>query len=76
MNEHHVSSKVPCTIAIKVTLPVCLAAARRTSTNVPIALYSLLNVAPDDGLTIVRNMYSNLMKNKDYPQDFVLQFCL
>ena len=31
-------------------------AARRTGTNVPIALYSLLNVSPDDGLMIVRNM--------------------
>ena len=27
-----------------------------TGTNVPIALYSLLNVVPDDGLMIVRNM--------------------
>jgi len=35
---------------------VRLVAARRTGTNVPIAPYSLLNVAPDDGLMIVRNM--------------------
>ena len=33
-------------------------AARCTSTNVPTALYSLLNVALDDGLMIVQNMYS------------------
>jgi hypothetical protein len=32
------------------------AADRRTGTNVPVALYSLLNVAPDDGLMTVRNM--------------------
>ncbi len=32
------------------------AAARRTGTDVPIALYILLNVARDDGLMIVRNM--------------------
>ena len=32
------------------------AAARLTVTNAPIALYSLLNVAPDDGLITVRNM--------------------
>ena len=37
-------------------MPVRLAAARRTGTNVQIALYSLLNVAPDDGLMVVRNM--------------------
>ena len=30
-----------------------------------------LNVAPDDGLMIVRNMYSHLMKNKDYSQESV-----
>ena len=46
-------------------------AARRTDTNVLIVLYSLLNVAPDDGLMIVRNMYSHLTKNKDYSQEFV-----
>ena len=32
------------------------------STNVPIALYSLLNVAPDHGLIIVRNMCNQLTK--------------
>jgi hypothetical protein len=31
-------------------------AARHTGMYVPIALYSLLNVAPDDGLMTVRNM--------------------
>ena len=30
--------------------------------HTPIALYSLLNVAPDDRLMIVRNMYSHLTK--------------
>ena len=35
---------------------VRLAAARRTGTYVSIALYSLLNVGPDEGLMIVRNM--------------------
>ena len=43
---------------------------------VPIALYSLLNVAPDDGLRIVRNMYSQLTKNKDYSHEFVHLFGL
>ena len=37
-------------------VPVRLAVARRTGMNVPIALYSLLNVAADDELMIVRNM--------------------
>ena len=32
---------------------------------------SLLNVVPDDGLMIVRNMYSHLVKNKDYSQESV-----
>ena len=36
--------------------------ARRTGTNVPIALYSLLNVAPGDELMIVRNRQSHLTK--------------
>ena len=35
---------------------VRLAAARRASMYVPVALYSFLNVAPDDGLMVVRNM--------------------
>ena len=30
--------------------------ARRTGANVPIALYNLFSVGPDDGLMIVRNM--------------------
>ena len=43
----------------------------RTYRHVPIALYSLLNDAPDDGLMIVRNMWSQIMKNKDYSQESV-----
>ena len=39
-----------------ILVPERLTAARRTGTNVPIALYSLLNVAPDDGPIRVRNM--------------------
>ena len=32
----------------------------------PHALYSLWDDAPDDGLVIVRNMYSQIMDNKDH----------
>ena len=39
-----------------------LCSAIGTCRYVPIALYSLLNVAPDDGLMIVRNMQSHLTK--------------
>ena len=32
----------------------------------------LIKVAPDDGLVIVRNMYSQTMKNKEFVQLVVL----
>ena len=38
---------------------VGFAAARRNGTNVPIALYSLLHAAPDDGLMIVETCRAN-----------------
>ena len=49
----------------RMALPISLTAVYSSQTyrHAPIALYSLLNVAPDDGLMIVRNMYSFLTKN-------------
>ena len=43
----------------------------QTYRHVPIALYSSLNVAIDDGLMIHRNTQSHLMKNKGYLQESV-----
>ena len=40
----------------------CRSGCSQTYRYVPIALYSLLNVVPDDGLMIVRNMNNHLTK--------------
>ena len=39
-------------------------------------LYSLWDDAPDDGLVVVRNMYSQLMDNKDYSWEVLHLFDL